>query len=133
MAQLGMLALGAFIGGILCLGLPVTQSVGTDEFIKLAGFVITSALTGPVFTWVGKLGGIQQLGDALFVYPIGLFLAMLWFYVRLSISNLAAPETDIKVVVVSMLHIAAITAVTLVAAYLFAGPVLFPKCFRKEP
>lgn len=108
-----MFAPGAFIGALLQLGLHVDKSLGVNDFIKLAGFVITSTLTGPVFTWIGKLGGATTLGDALLAYPTGLFCAILWFYVRLSLPKLDSPNSSVAVV--AGLHIATIVAISLMS------------------
>jgi hypothetical protein len=125
--KLGMLALGAFVGGVLSLGLPLTTALATEEFKKIAVFVLGSAFTGPVFTLIGYFGG-SQLGDALFAYPIGLCLALLWFYVRMSMENIRSADKTLKWI--ARLHIAAITIVTLAAIYIFVLPVMLATKLR---
>lgn len=123
MENLGMLSLGAFAGGVLCLGLPLNpENFKIDELMKITLFVVSTAITGPIFTWIGKLGGATTLGDALFSYPIGLLLALLWFYVRISLLNFSTG--NVKLIVLSALHILIVMAATLVAAYVFVLPVL---------
>jgi hypothetical protein len=122
MANLCMILQGVFVGGVLSLGFPTTTTLGVADYTKVVGFVLVSAFTGPVFTYVGYLGG-AKLGDALLVYPLGLTLAVLWFYVRLSILNLA-PETSNSVKLLAWLHISAITIITLIIAFIFALPLV---------
>ncbi len=112
MQQIGLLALGCFVGGILILGLPVEGHVDPKAFQELAAFVLGTALAGPAFVWIGKYGG-ANLGDALFAYPIGLLLALLWFYVRISLGNLDAAEPILRHL--AILHVIAIGVVTFVA------------------
>jgi hypothetical protein len=121
MDKLGMLALGAFVGGVLSLGLPLTKTLSVDEFRKVAIFVLGSAFTGPVFVLIGYFGG-SKLGEALFAYPIGLGLSLLWFYVRMSLENIRNADRNLKIL--GWLHVGAITFVTLVAAYIFVLPVI---------
>jgi hypothetical protein len=123
MANLGMILLGVFVGGVLSLGFPTTTNLSVADFTKVVGVVLVSAFTGPVFTYIGYLGGSTTLGDALLVYPVGLTLAGLWFFVRLSILNLA-PETPKSVKLLAWLHISAITVITLVVAFIFGLPVV---------
>ena len=123
MDRLGMFALGGFVGGLLCLGLPVTTEISGGEFQKIAFFVLTSAFTGPVFVWIGYLGG-SKIGEALFAYPIGILIALLWFYVRLSLINIAGDNLNLQVL--GGLHIIAIVLVTAVALYIFVLPVVRP-------
>ncbi len=74
-----------------------------------------------IFTWIGKLGGASKLGEALFAYPIGLLLALLWYYVRMSLLNLGSDNKNVKLV--AFAHIAGVTIMTLAAAYVFAWPL----------
>jgi hypothetical protein len=123
MENLGMLSLGSFAGGVLCLGLPLKpEDFKIEELMKVTLFVLSTALTGPIFTWIGKLGGALKLGESLFAYPIGLLLALLWYYVRMSLLNLGSDNKNIKLVAIA--HIAGVTILTLAAAYVFAWPLI---------
>ena len=78
MENLGMLSLGSFAGGVLCLGLPLKpEDFKIEELMKVTLFVLSTAIAGPIFTWIGKLGGASKLGESLIAYPIGLLLALL--------------------------------------------------------
>lgn len=73
-----MLALGIFVGSIITNGV-----IKTKDWTKLHGLLLTllgAALSGTVFGFIDYLGG-QRLGEALFNYPIGLVLGMMWVYV----------------------------------------------------
>jgi hypothetical protein len=123
MENLGMLSLGSFAGGVLCLGLPLKpEDFKIEELMKVTLFVLSTAIAGPIFTWIGKLGGASKLGEALFAYPIGLLLALLWYYVRMSLLNLGSNNKNVKLV--AFAHIVGVTIMTLVAAYVFAWPLI---------
>jgi hypothetical protein len=90
--------------------------------MKVTLFVLSTAIAGPIFTWIGKLGGASKLGEALFAYQIGLLLALLWYYVRMSLLNLGSNNKNVKLV--AFAHIVGVTIMTLVAAYVFAWPLI---------
>ena len=66
-AELGILALGLFVGALLALGL--SKSGGTLKAVITA---IGAALGG------GPILFIQGVGDAKWSYPVGLVLGLLW-------------------------------------------------------
>jgi hypothetical protein len=85
MAYLGMLCLGGFVGGLLVVGLDFLT--GLENWQKVVATIIAAAFGGAVFGFIQYLGGTKP-GDALFMYPVGLLLALLWYYGRYAITNI---------------------------------------------
>lgn len=69
MAWLGMLMLGSFIGFILAYGLK--QITDWKKPANVFSAVTSAAVSGAVFTFIQFLGA-EKLGQALFLYPVGL-------------------------------------------------------------
>lgn len=69
MASLGMACLGAFIGWVVSYGLAHVTDWSNPGNVLSA--VLSAAVAGGVFTFIQYLGG-TKLGDALFLYPLGL-------------------------------------------------------------
>lgn len=69
MRSLGMLALGIFIGWITSYGLIHVHDWQNPANVFSA--VISAAVAGAIFSFIQFLGG-KALGDALFMYPLGL-------------------------------------------------------------
>lgn len=114
-----MLALGLFVGFIISTGV-----IKTTDWTKLQGLFVTiigSALSGGAFAFIEKLGG-ERLGDALFFYPIGLLLGLMWRYALAAITHIKSPDRPLQVV--GWLHIIGMTLVTLFTALLLFTPSL---------
>ena len=82
MDYLGMLCLGGFVGGILCLGL--NHATTLNDFTKVVVFIFASSLSGGVFGFIQfYISKKTQVG--LPAYPVGLALALLWYYASSSV------------------------------------------------
>ena len=71
MAHLGLICLGAFIGWVVSFGLIKVPSESWKKPATVFAAVISAAVAGGVFTFIKFMGG-TKLGDALFLYPVGL-------------------------------------------------------------
>ena len=69
MSWLGLLMLGAFIGYVVTYGLRQVSDWSKPSNVFSA--VISAAVSGGVFVFIQWLGG-EKLGQALFMYPVGL-------------------------------------------------------------
>jgi phosphate/sulfate permease len=116
MSYIGMLALGGFIGYVVTVGI---QSVDDwSDLQKILATIISAALTGGVFSFIEFLGG-NKLKDALFFYPIGLVLAMLWAYAPSALMQVQSPNNNVQLLAWLRL-ILAFTASLFVFAILFS-------------
>lgn len=114
MNYLGMLALGIFVGTIITVGV-----INTKDWTKIHGLLVTllgAALSGAVFGFIEYLGG-QSLGDALFNYPVGLLLGMMWAYVWVAARHIREGHR-----LLGWLHIAGVVIVTLLALLILFSP-----------
>ena len=75
MSHLGLLALGVFVGTLICVA--VRKTTNWSDAVKVIIALLGAALSGIVFTFIETLLG-TSLGSALFMYPIGLAWSMLW-------------------------------------------------------
>lgn len=113
-----MLFLGIFVGTIITVGV-----IKTKDWTKLQGLLVTllgSALSGSVFGFIDYLGG-QRLGDALFNYPVGLVLGMMWAFVAEAAENIRRGYPWL-----GWLHIAGVVLATILTLL-----ILFSPAFRK--
>jgi hypothetical protein len=123
MENLGMFSLGCFAGGVLCLTFPLKpEDFKSEQLMKVTLFVLSTALTGPIFAAIANFGGASKLSDALFAYPIGLLLALLWYYVRISLANFATDNKKMQRIAVA--QIIGVTILTGAAFYAFAWPLI---------
>jgi hypothetical protein len=69
MSWLGLLMLGAFVGFVVTYGLREVRDWSNPANVFSA--VVSAAVSGGVFVFIQWLGG-EKLGEALFMYPVGL-------------------------------------------------------------
>jgi hypothetical protein len=95
--------------------------IGTwGDFTKVVTFVIGAAFTGAVFDFIGYLGG-PQLGGAIFAYPVGLLLALMWFYGTVAVENIKV-ENNRSRNLLGWGHMLGLVAINIVAAALVLPP-----------
>ena len=119
MSFIGMLALGIFVGSIISIGV-----LKTTDWSKLQGLFVTilgSALSGAVFAFINYLGG-TKLGDAVFLYPLGLLLALMWAYARAAAQHIQAPDKSLRLL--GWLHLVGLLIVTGATTSLLFSPSL---------
>ena len=90
---IGMLCLGGFVGGFLVLGLDDTT--GMENWQKVVSTSFAAAFSGVLFAFI-QLIGRDKIGEAMFMYPVGPPLAMLWYYGRDAGKNMASPDPATK-------------------------------------
>jgi hypothetical protein len=100
MGHLGLLALGVFIGTLLCIA--VRKTTSWSDAVKVIVAIVGAALSGTVFTFIEKMMG-TSLGPALYMYPVGLAWSLLWLYADQAIDNVKATNSNQKIV--GWLHI----------------------------
>lgn len=89
MSYYGLLALGIFIGAVITISIQKnTNWKNTGSFIMT---VIGAISTGGIFTLIEFLGG-NELGDALFMYPIGLLLGLMWVFAKSATDNIKSTQ-----------------------------------------
>jgi len=111
---IGMLCLGAFVGGIMNYGLAKIHD--HESFLKVSAAIAGSVFSGGVFLYLqfmtSKLemkGVLKQ--EAIYFYPIGLILALLWLQVLSTIENLLKPESKNKII--GWLHFIFVSLITI--------------------
>ena len=119
MGYLGFLCLGAFVGGFLVLGL--SYMTGLVQFQQLLATILSAAFGGAVFGFIQYLGG-SQVGESVYMYPVGLLLSLLWYYARYAGEILINPHADRA----SKIYASAHVAVLLFLSGLALALVLFP-------
>lgn len=75
----GMLSMGAFVGGILNFGLKHIND--NKAFQKVATTILGAAFSGVVFVFLQYVYGKQtdpSFLRSVFMYPVGLILSLLW-------------------------------------------------------
>jgi hypothetical protein len=119
MDALGMLALGLFIGSVVTIGIQATRD--WSNLAKVLSTIFSAALAGTVFTFIEFLGG-SKLGNALFYYPVGLLLGLMWGYARAALANVQAEHGNARTL--GWLHLAGLFGCTLVVIALLFSPSL---------
>lgn len=94
MKYFGLLTLGVFIGSIISIA--VNKNTNWSNIHSYIWSIIGSALSGAVFSFIQYLGGLT-LGDALFMYPIGLLVGLMWVMNSNAVENLKSGNKLIKV------------------------------------
>ncbi|MEI8573640.1 hypothetical protein U737_19415 [Methylomonas sp. LW13] len=103
MGHLGMLALGVFIGSLICIA--VRKTTNWSDAAKVVVALIGAALSGTVFTFIEKILG-TSLGAAMFMYPVGLAWSLVWLYADQSIEHIKSTDSNQRTA--GWLHIAGI-------------------------
>ncbi len=89
MAYIGMFALGWFVGSVVTLGFTQAQ----NDFLKAGTTILGAALSGVAIAFLDKINAVGNARDSIFLYPVGLLIAVPWFYMP---QILARPEKLIK-------------------------------------
>ena len=76
MAFVGFLALGVFVGCVAVLGFKQAE----NDFAKGGTAILAAALGGVAIAFADKLTPVTQSPKSIFMYPIGLLVAVPWFY-----------------------------------------------------
>jgi len=76
MAFVGFLALGVFVGCVAVLGFKQAE----NDFAKGGTAILAAALGGVAIAFADKLTPVTKAPDSIFMYPIGLLVAVPWFY-----------------------------------------------------
>jgi hypothetical protein len=118
MAYIGMLALGAFIGGLLIIGLDFMRS--RNEFQKILFTVLGAAFSGVVMEfvrWVARTAD-SDVRRGISAYPLGLLLALLWWYA----AGNAIPNIKGANRFLGWLHLIGVVIITVVVTTLVLPP-----------
>jgi hypothetical protein len=125
---LGMLALGGFVGGFLILGIEHTK--GLDDFQKLLATVFGAAFTGAVSSFISYLRG-DRAGSEVYLYPVGLLLALMWAYGRVAVDNISSKEISIQFLGWS--HMLGLVVINVLAVALVLNPAVSEIWKEKVP
>lgn len=107
---LGMLCLGAYVGGVINYGLLKIKD--SDSYIKVSAAIFGTAFSGGVFIFLKFIFGEENTSKAIYMYPIGLVLSLLWLQVIKTIEE-GIPSQSIKIQLIGWLHLAFIFIVTI--------------------
>lgn len=102
MNYLGLLALGVFVGTLLCIA--VRKTTDWSDAVKVAVAIIGAALSGTVLIFIEDKMGVTS-GDAIFMYPVGLAWSLLWLYADQAIENVRSDNGNQRIV--GWLHVGA--------------------------
>jgi len=119
MEKFGMLCLGAFVGGILNYGLlHIKDGPGFKEHVTV---VFGAAFSGVVFVFLQFLINLKEEGaaissadrQAIYVYPVGLILALLWAQIPKTLDErITNPERGKRIV--GWLHLVTLSLLSVV-------------------
>jgi hypothetical protein len=90
-----MLCLGGFIGGFLVLGLDYME--GITNWQKVTSSIVATAFSGTLFVFLQFVAG-KNPGEQVYMYPVGLLLAMLWYYGRNAGANMVGPTKSTRLI-----------------------------------
>jgi hypothetical protein len=121
MSYIGLLALGIFVGTLLCIA--VRKTTNWSDAVKVVVALLGAALSGAVFTFIEWVTG-GKLGSALYMYPVGLAWSLLFLYADEAVANVTS--TNSKSRVVGWLHMSSMVLATVLVLLL-----LFSNDFRK--
>lgn len=102
MSYLGLLALGVFVGTLLCIA--VRRTTDWSDAVKVAVAIIGAALSGTVLIFIEDEMRVTS-GDAIFMYPVGLAWSLLWLYADQAIENVRSDNGNQRIV--GWLHVGA--------------------------
>ena len=118
MQYVGLLLLGIFVGTIIAIGVQNIKYGGAN-LSKFLASVFGAAFSGVVFGFIEKLMN-THLGDALFMYPIGLAYSLLFAFAGTAMKNISETKLDLKIL--GWLHVGAMALGTLlVLLFLFSS------------
>jgi hypothetical protein len=127
MANLGMLMLGVFVGTFLTLGIGVIDS--QDSWAKMVGTVLGAAFGGVVMVFIDKWS-TEPIGNAKYMYPVGLALMVPWFYMKQVMELVRSPDELIRGI--GKLGLGAIAVFTVAVAILVI-PHAFKEAWQSAP
>lgn len=111
LAYFAYLSLGGFVAGMLIVGLKTVKD-NADNFVKISNTTIFAAFVGaaifPLITFINDQ--TKTNGPALFMYPIGLAISMLWFYAEDAQQNISSEKLNDKLL--GSVHIAGVYILT---------------------
>ena len=117
LSYFGFFALGTFVSGIIIVGL---RSVKNDPgaYVQVSASTAFSALVGgalfPLISWFREQS-VAAPGQGLFMYPVGLAVAMLWFFAEDARVNIKNGGTDR---LLGLIHFAFVIGISLLATYI---------------
>ena len=107
----GMLCMGAFVGGVLNYGLSKIKD--DNSFAKIITTIFGAAFSGVVFVFLEKLVNKTSTNSLqIYMYPIGLILALLWAQVPYTIENRIKSD-DIYVKIIGIIHFIGVSGITI--------------------
>jgi drug/metabolite transporter (DMT)-like permease len=111
MAYVGFLALGVFVGCVAVLGFKQAE----NDFAKGGTAILAAALGGVAIAFSDKLAAVVKAPESIFMYPIGLLVAVPWFYMP-EVLKLGDDSSKKGLVRLMYLAIAGTVLVTILAA-----------------
>lgn len=117
---IGMLCMGAFVGGVLNYGLSKIKD--DNSFSKIVTTIFGAAFSGVVFVFLQKLVNSANTDSRqIYMYPIGLILALLWAQIPNTIEKRIKAE-NVYVKVIGIIHFLAVSVMTVFLVFkIFAG------------
>lgn len=96
LSYISYFCLGGFVAGILIVGLKTVKD-SPDSFVKISNSTAVAAFVGaavfPLISFINMT--VKDAGNqSLFFYPIGLAVAMIWFYGADAQGNIKNGGTD---------------------------------------
>lgn len=113
MSFLGLLTLGVFVGTLI--GISVKKTTDWSDSVKVIVGLIGAAFSGVVFGFIEKMLG-TNLGDSLFMYPVGLTWSLIWIEAEQAVKNVRSNNFSQKII--GWLHIGAIVLGTVLVLLL---------------
>ena len=122
MGYLGMLALGAFVGSLVCIA--IRKMTTWKDPVKVLTALLSAALAGSAFTFIQKVFGTEMNQGAIYMYPVGLLWSLTWLYADQAVDHVSSAEHSKKVI--GWVHVAGIVLATSLVLLL-----LLSKSFRE--
>ena len=104
MGYLGMLALGAFVGSLVCIA--IRKMINWKDPVKVLTALLSAALAGSAFTFIQKTFGTDPNQGAIYMYPVGLLWSLTWLYADQAVEHISSAQHSKKVI--GWLHVAGI-------------------------
>ncbi len=107
---IGMLCMGAFVGGVLNYGLSKIKD--DNSFGKIVTTIFGAAFSGVVFVFLEYLVNKEDTSsEQIYMYPIGLILALLWAQVPYTIENRIKSD-NVYVKIIGVIHFLGVSGIT---------------------